>query len=1115
MHSFQLFAQGMYTPFGQNRVQYGLFDWQFIRSENFDAYFYSGGREIAQFAARTAETELNEVERLIDHRLSSRIEVICYNSHSDYKQSNFGLADNPTNTGGTSQISSNKIFVYFNGNHEYLIQQIRAGISLVLVNELLFGGSLQERVQNAALINMPDWFMMGLTGHIGNKWNIDHTNKLKDLLSTRKTKNFNRLIYQDEELAGLSFWKFLHDKYGDEIISNMVYVTRISRNYESALVYLTGEPMKKISKDWMRYYKDLYAKEDSLRAIPTDKIKIKRRFQDYVLNEIRVNEKGDYLAFTTNKRGKYKVWVMDTKTGKTKKVHKGGVKYHQVELDKSFPLLAWHPGSEKLAYIHEKKGKVILTTVDLLSKKKQHTWLVKFDKVTAFDYADNERLLVMSAIRKGQSDIFTYDLKTGRERQITNDFFDDLQPRFANGSTQILFSSNRNTDSLSFPPPQTLDKGNNFDIYLLDLENDGPRMKRLSYTPHINETHPIPYEGRYYSYISDYNGIKNRYAVRLETEPDFYEFIIKYYDSEIKPDTLYFDQLTKRDSVFEYKGKTIIIDSNVATIDTILHEKDLVFTYPITNYSRNIIAHDVSRQTQKVYALFFYNRKLTIRHEPTQKDIVNAGKQTETFPTMTRLKTGYTVSEFNAGKVVYSDRRFIKDIEESLTKDEPVKEEPKSIYPFYFVSEFIAPDTKKEQIKIKTPFILKPQNDKVIKLKSPRYYEVTFFSDELVSQLDNSVINSYYQPISASGGNLFNPGLNGMFKLGMVDLFEDYKLVGGFRLALDLSGVDYFLTYENLKKRFDHRVTFYRQVRNGNSEFIPVRNTSHELRYEIRYPFNPVWSLRLSPFARMDRDVFRAIGNNTLERPDNYTYWGGSKIEIVFDNTTPRGLNLWNGTRFKVFYEHYRNLSDREVQLNAWGFDFRHYQKIHRQLIFAGRATYNNSFGPAKVKYVLGGVDNQLFPSYDANNNSIGAENFVFQALATNMRGFDQNIRNGNNFAVINAELRWPIFTYLFNRPIRSEFLRTFQIVPFYDIGTAWIGKDPYSEENTFNQKIVEIAYLRATVTNVREPIVMGYGSGLRAKLLGYFVRFDTAWGIQDGEVNEEPVFHLSLSMDF
>jgi hypothetical protein len=99
----------MYTPFGQNRVQYGLFDWQFIRSENFDAYFYSGGREIAQFAARTAETELNEVERLIDHRLSSRIEVICYNSHSDYKQSNFGLADNPTNTGGTSQISSNKI----------------------------------------------------------------------------------------------------------------------------------------------------------------------------------------------------------------------------------------------------------------------------------------------------------------------------------------------------------------------------------------------------------------------------------------------------------------------------------------------------------------------------------------------------------------------------------------------------------------------------------------------------------------------------------------------------------------------------------------------------------------------------------------------------------------------------------------------------------------------------------------------------------------------------------------------------------------------------------------------------------------------------------------------
>jgi hypothetical protein len=145
----------------------------------------------------------------------------------------------------------------------------------------------------------------------------------------------------------------------------------------------------------------------------------------------------------------------------------------------------------------------------------------------------------------------------------------------------------------------------------------------------------------------------------------------------------------------------------------------------------------------------------------------------------------------------------------------------------------------------------------------------------------------------------------------------------------------------------------------------------------------------------------------------------------------------------------------------------------------------------------------------------LGTDNFAFQALATNMRGFTQNIRNGSSFVAINNEIRWPIFSYFATRPVRSEFLKNFQIVPFYDIGTAWYGKNPYSDENTFNQKIVEVNYLKATVINVREPIVMGYGGGLRSKLLGYFMRFDVAWGVQDYEVSDSPMYYFSLSLDF
>jgi hypothetical protein len=46
----------------------------------------------------------------------------------------------------------------------------------------------------------------------------------------------------------------------------------------------------------------------------------------------------------------------------------------------------------------------------------------------------------------------------------------------------------------------------------------------------------------------------------------------------------------------------------------------------------------------------------------------------------------------------------------------------------------------------------------------------------------------------------------------------------------------------------------------------------------------------------------------------------------------PKGLNLWNGTKFKVFYEKYFNVDNSDVQMNVLGFDLRHYEKFIAKL---------------------------------------------------------------------------------------------------------------------------------------------------------------------------------------
>jgi outer membrane protein assembly factor BamA len=164
----------------------------------------------------------------------------------------------------------------------------------------------------------------------------------------------------------------------------------------------------------------------------------------------------------------------------------------------------------------------------------------------------------------------------------------------------------------------------------------------------------------------------------------------------------------------------------------------------------------------------------------------------------------------------------------------------------------------------------------------------------------------------------------------------------------------------------------------------------------------------------------------------------------------------------------------------------------------------------------MGGVDNWILPGF---NNDVQIKNpnqYVFQTLATNMRGFIQNARNGNSFAVANSELRFPIFKYFSSRPLRSDFLNNFQIIGFGDVGTAWTGTNPFSEDNSIFTTTISSPNnpVEITLKNQLNPLIGGYGWGIRSKVLGYFIRLDWAHGVQDGIILKR-VFYISLNTDF
>lgn len=1120
-------AQGLYTDFGQNRVQFKSFEWQYFRTENFDAYFYSGGRELAAFTVKTAERHMKGIEKVLDYRLSGRVEFLVYNTQTDLRQSNLGLTDQQVNTGGYTRVYDNKIFVYFNGDHEQLANQVKAGLAEVIINEMLYGGSFTERVQNAALLSLPEWYVSGLTSYIGEGWNTDDESRMKEALQSKRFKRFNALSEEEAIFAGKSIWKYLIETNDERVISNLIYITRVTRSTESAFYYVLGSKMREVTDNWIAYYTKQYEKDDNGRHLPLTELKIKKRFMPYVQQEMRTHPQGKEMLLVTNAYGAYKVRLYDTETGKSKKIFKGGFRFKNAKRDKSFPLVGWHPGGEKVAVFYERKGGVRLTIIDTKTRKRELIKLLKLEKVTSFDYNESGNLILLTALRKGQSDVYILDLKTRKERQITADFYDDKDARFIDGSSRIIFSSNRISDSLGVEVKDELRSDNNFDIFIYDLENPADVLHRLTNTPNVNETQPQQYNNQYYTYLTDYNGIRNRYVARTEPIFDFYELRVFSKDTALRADdTILVDTFTSSPLITK-SGKTFVYDSLVSSVDTIAHYRDLVYTYPATDYTRNIVSHDVCFAKNYVAEYIYVNNSLRLYKTPMLKDIPEESKTLTTYFTQSRQKKAHTIKTFKRGPAFVNPSGYQRPgllQQESVITTPPLDSAAKPIVEkqdtlkYYFLNEF----SNRENFKIDQvltqqdlPAATSTVKEKSLRLGNPRMYDLVFIPDYFVTQLDNSVINTYYQPYQQGAAQFFNPGFNGMFKLGINDLFNDKRILGGFRIPVDLRGSDVFLAYENNIKRIDKRYQFFRQSRftEGATDF--QRSTVNEFRIIYKYPFSERTSLRLNAFGRQDRNIILSSDVVNAERDNIERRWVGGKLEYVYDNTISKGLNLYNGLRFKIFAEAFKDVERKKTTMLALGFDFRNYLKIHRQIILATRFTANTSVGSARIVYFLGGVDNWLTPRFNNDIEVAQDKNYVYQALATNMRGFTQNIRNGTTFAVINNEIRIPLFAYLSNRPLRSDFLKNFMIVPFADIGTAWSGPNPYSNDNTFNKRVITRYPLTITVINIREPIVGGVGGGLRMKLFGYYVRGDMAWGIEDREMRSKPVYYVSLSTDF
>jgi outer membrane protein assembly factor BamA len=205
--------------------------------------------------------------------------------------------------------------------------------------------------------------------------------------------------------------------------------------------------------------------------------------------------------------------------------------------------------------------------------------------------------------------------------------------------------------------------------------------------------------------------------------------------------------------------------------------------------------------------------------------------------------------------------------------------------------------------------------------------------------------------------------------------------------------------------------------------------------------------------------------------------------------------------------------------------DIRHYLKIYKTIILGVRGFGGSFYGRSPKQYLLGGMDNWLFneskysgTTSTGEKNTLGIdslnEGILFAEFATNLRGFDYATLFGNNVMVMNVELRIPIVQVLTSAPISSTFLRHLQFVGFYDIGTSWSGKSPFSDGGSANYDQIKNGKFEINLKNYLNPWLYSYGVGMRSTLLGYYLKVDVAWPVKNYEVGNASWF-VTLGFDF
>ncbi|MBK6507137.1 MAG: PD40 domain-containing protein [Ignavibacteria bacterium] len=416
-----------YSQFGQNKVQYKKFNWQFIQTKHFDIYFHQGGDYLAQFAAHEAEEALSKLTENIDYEITNRVPLIIFNSHNEFQQNNVIDEFLPEGVGGVTELFKNRVVIPFEGEYEKFRHVIHHELLHAFMNDMYYGGSIQNIISRNISLTFPLWFSEGMA-EVQSRFGLD---KQTDMFMRDATiHNYvPPLDYMGGYFAyrgGQSFFAYLADTYGEEKLGILMNNVKTFGDVEQGFRETYKVGLEELDEKWQRYLKRIYWPDLKIREDVRDFAKqLTNHEKDGGNYNIAptISPDGERFAFISNKDDMFDIFIAKTRNGEIiKKVIEGNISSDFEELHILTPGLAWSKDGRKLALSAKSGGKDVIYIVDIYEEDWSELPL-RFEAINFMSWNPQGNIIAFIGTKADRSDLYIYDLGLKKLTPMTNDVF--------------------------------------------------------------------------------------------------------------------------------------------------------------------------------------------------------------------------------------------------------------------------------------------------------------------------------------------------------------------------------------------------------------------------------------------------------------------------------------------------------------------------------------------------------------------------------------------------------------------------------------------------------------------------------------------------------------------